>query len=72
MDAALLKIAGIATGLVAELVVLAVVGWQGGVYLDRRWGSDPWLGLVGTALGVTLGVGIAVKTVLAIQAGEDA
>ncbi len=70
MDAALLKIAGVATGLVAELVVLAVVGWQGGAYLDRRWSSDPWLGLVGTALGVALGVGIAVKTVLTMQADD--
>ena len=72
LDLAMVRIAAVAVSLVAELVVLAVVGWQGGVYLDHRWGSDPWFGLVGTALGVALGVGIAVKTVLAMQAADDA
>lgn len=71
MDAGLWKIAGVATGLVAELVVLALLGWQGGAFLDRRFAMDPWLGLLGTALGVGLGVGIAIKTVLAMQAGDD-
>ncbi len=36
--------------------VLAFLGWLLGQYLDRRWGTSPWLSLVGSLLGVAAGL----------------
>lgn len=41
-----------------------VIGLAIGVYLDRRWGTSPWLTLVFLLLGVAAGfknIGLAIK-----------
>ena len=43
-------------GLAFVMAVLAVLGWLLGDYLDRRFGTTPWLGLVGTLTGVAAGI----------------
>jgi ATP synthase protein I len=43
-------------GLGFELVVPLLVGLFGGQWLDRRFGTAPWLLLVGVAVGAAAGV----------------
>ena len=35
--------------------VAIALGYFGGHWLDKRWKTDPWLGLVGLLLGVASG-----------------
>ena len=35
--------------------IAVVLGWLGGHWLDRRWHTDPWLGIVGLVFGVAAG-----------------
>jgi ATP synthase protein I len=35
--------------------VSALIGFLGGAWLDRRWHTSPWLGIVGLLLGVAAG-----------------
>lgn len=39
-----------------QLAVAVLVGLYGGYRLDARWGTDPWLLLVGGALGLVGGM----------------
>jgi F0F1-type ATP synthase assembly protein I len=42
-------------GLGFELIVPIVAGVGIGYWLDRRWGTKPWLLLTGAILGIALG-----------------
>ncbi len=35
--------------------VAVAIGYLGGHWLDRRWHTEPWLGLIGLLLGVAAG-----------------
>jgi len=35
--------------------VAVVIGWAAGHWADKRWHTDPWLGLVGLLFGVAAG-----------------
>ncbi|OGQ05727.1 MAG: hypothetical protein A2W61_06450 [Deltaproteobacteria bacterium RIFCSPLOWO2_01_44_7] len=39
-----------------QLSLTVVAGWFMGDYLDRRWGTSPWLALLGLVLGFTGGL----------------
>jgi len=43
-------------GLGLTLAVTTAAGALLGDYLDRRWGTGPWLSLMGTLLGMGLGL----------------
>jgi F0F1-type ATP synthase assembly protein I len=43
--------AGIGLELAVPVVVFVFIGYK----LDERWGSDPWLVVLGATLGMTLG-----------------
>lgn len=47
----LLALAGVGWVLVAGIVV----GYLAGAWLDRRWGTEPWMIVAGTLLGATAG-----------------
>lgn len=38
-----------------ELVVFILLGVAGGMYLDNRWGTKPWLVVTGALLGIAVG-----------------
>ena len=42
-------------GLAFSMAALIVLGALLGHYLDRRWGTAPWLTFVGTLLGIAAG-----------------
>ncbi len=37
------------------LVVATLLGYLGGAWLDGKWGTGPWLGMVGLLLGAAGG-----------------
>ncbi len=57
-------------GLAFTMAALVVVGALLGHYLDRRWGTTPWLTLVGTLLGVASGMFYVVVVAQRIS-GDD-
>ena len=50
-----LRTVGMVGGLAFVLGGLTVLGAWFGNYLDRRWGTGPWLTLAGTLLGMGAG-----------------
>lgn len=46
------RIAGVATGLAWSIVVTLIVLIGGGILLDAKLGTTPWLTLTGVALGL--------------------
>ena len=46
---------GVVGGLAFTLGAMVVLGALVGYYLDRRWGTSPWLTLAGTLLGTAAG-----------------
>jgi F0F1-type ATP synthase assembly protein I len=46
---------GVAGGLGFVLGLSALLGAFAGRYLDQRWGTGPWITLVGTLLGTAVG-----------------
>jgi ATP synthase protein I len=46
---------GVAGGLGFVLGLSALLGALAGRYLDQRWGTEPWITLVGTLLGTAAG-----------------
>lgn len=53
-----------------EFGVGAVLGYLGGGWLDRRWGTGPYLTLVGLLLGVAAAFASLVRLVREVQRGE--
>ena len=58
-------------GLGFVLGALMVLGWLLGQYLDRRLGTGPWLGLVGSIVGMGAGF-FEVYTIVTRAEREDA
>ncbi|MFB3883052.1 MAG: AtpZ/AtpI family protein [Armatimonadota bacterium] len=50
-----LRTLGMIGGLGFQLGLTVLLGALGGYYLDKRWGTGPWLLLVGTLLGTGAG-----------------
>ena len=50
-----LRTAWLVGGLAFVLGALTVLGAWLGHYLDRRWGTEPWLTLAGALLGMSAG-----------------
>jgi len=50
-----LRAAGVLGGLGFLLVATTMFGYWVGHWLDRRWGTDPWLSVVGLLFGVAAG-----------------
>ncbi|MEW6031931.1 MAG: AtpZ/AtpI family protein [Bacillota bacterium] len=50
----------------AGLTILAgmAIGYYGGRYLDRLLGTEPWLALVGSMLGVAAGFRVLIRDIL--------
>lgn len=55
------------TSLVGEIGYLvaipAVLLGMGGAWLDKEWGTKPWLTIAGLALAITLSVFMLIRTV---------
>jgi ATP synthase protein I len=58
-----LRTAGLAGGLGLGLGLMMVVGALAGHYLDQRWGTGPWLTLLGLFLGMGAGFWEVVTTI---------
>ena len=55
-----------------ELSVSTVVGLLGGRWLDRKFGTDPYLSLVGLLIGVFAGFRSLIRTARKAQADASA
>ncbi|MBK6846036.1 MAG: AtpZ/AtpI family protein [Proteobacteria bacterium] len=53
-----------------EFGVGAVLGYLGGGWLDQRWGTAPYLTLVGLLLGVAAAFASLLRLVREVQRGE--
>ncbi len=49
------------TTLGLEFAVAEILGAGAGLYLDKKWGTTPWLFLFGVAVGFTLGMYIIIR-----------
>ncbi|MBI2071294.1 MAG: AtpZ/AtpI family protein [Elusimicrobia bacterium] len=47
----------------AQLAISVLIGVFGGLWLDRRWATTPWLTLVCSLLGIGLGLYQFIKEV---------
>ncbi|HEY8425327.1 MAG TPA: AtpZ/AtpI family protein [Limnochordales bacterium] len=47
-----------------------VLGIWGGNYLDRRWGTSPWLALTGVVVAVTVSLYSLVREILRVESRE--
>ena len=47
-----------------------VLGIWGGGYLDRRWGTAPWMGLTGVLLAVVVSLYSLVREVLRVESRD--
>lgn len=56
-----LQAAGMTTVIGTELAVTVVSGYYCGHYLDRQFGTGPWLMLAGVIVGIAVGVAGMVK-----------
>jgi ATP synthase protein I len=46
-----------------QMAVTIVLGVFGGMWLDGRWGTSPILTVVGSVLGIGLGMGVVIREV---------
>lgn len=53
------------------LAALTLLGWLLGSYLDKRFGTSPWLSLIGSLLGMAAGF-FEVMTIVRRAEREDA
>lgn len=51
-----LRAFALASSISIQFAASVVVGWWIGNYLDQRWHTAPWLGLLGLLLGIGAGV----------------
>lgn len=63
--------AGLASTIGIMLVVSTVIGYAFGSWLDRVFGTDPWLMLLFTLMGITAGFIEMFRIVLRISKEED-
>lgn len=59
-----------AAGLGIMLGAITVVGALVGQYLDRRWGTGPWLTLAGTVLGMLAGLFEVIGALRKLESAE--
>ena len=64
-----MRAVGLAGGLGLMLGLMTVLGAWLGYYLDGRWGTAPWLTLVGTLCG--MGAGFFEVVVVLRRMGEE-
>lgn len=65
-----MRAVGLVGGLGFVLAATTALGAWGGRYLDDRWGTGPWLMLVGTLLGMGAGFFEVFSTMRRVG-GED-
>lgn len=56
------RIAGSTGAVGIEVAVAIALGYFGGHWLDRKFGTDPWLGIV----GFVAGIGAAIKALVRV------
>ena len=44
-----------------QLALTIVLGVFGGIWLDGRWGTSPIFSVVGSVLGIGLGMGVVIR-----------
>jgi F0F1-type ATP synthase assembly protein I len=66
-----LRAIGLVGGIGFELAVPALLCALVGYYLDKRWGSGPWLTLVGTLVGTAAGLLQLIRAVKRLDNGSD-
>ena len=44
-----------------QLALTIVLGVFGGIWLDGRWGTSPIFSIVGSVLGIGLGMGVVIR-----------
>lgn len=59
---AALQALALTTTIGAELAIAVVLGYYGGQYLDRQFGTGPWLMLAGVLVGLAAGIVGVYKT----------
>lgn len=59
----MLRAAGSMGAVGLEIALAIAVGFLGGEYLDRRWGTAPWLKWI----GLVAGCGAAVKALIRVN-----
>ncbi|MDF9407627.1 AtpZ/AtpI family protein [Pelotomaculum isophthalicicum JI] len=57
-----LQAMGLTTAIGTELAVTVVSGYYCGLYLDRHFGTGPWLMLAGVIAGIAIGITGIYKT----------
>ena len=65
-----MRAVGLAGGLGFVLAAMTVLGALTGHYLDGRWGTGPWLTLVGTLAGMAAGFLEVVSLLRQVGEGE--
>ena len=58
----MVRIAGNTGAVGLEVALSIAAGYLGGQYLDNRWGTTPWLQIV----GLLAGVGAAIKALIRV------
>lgn len=58
---------GVGWRLALPMVLLTILG----VWLDRQWGTKPWLSLAGLVLGMAIGYYSVYRLLLPIMKGQD-
>lgn len=59
-----LQALALATTVGAQLAASVVLGFYGGMYLDRKFVTGPWLMLAGVILGIAAGIWGVYKTLM--------
>lgn len=67
-----LKILGQLSTVGLSFVFALVMGFGGGLWLDRQFGTSPWLTLLGFAVGLAAGVLNVVRIMSGIRRMEEA
>ncbi len=66
----MLKTIGQLSTIGLAFVLALVMGFGAGFWLDGKFGTKPWLSLLGFAVGLAAGVLNVIRTMQAVSAGE--
>lgn len=69
-NAQMLKTIGQLSTIGLAFVFALMMGFGGGYWLDGKFGTKPWLSLLGFAVGLAAGILNVVRTMRAVSAGE--
>ena len=64
------RIAGTTDAVGIEIAVAIAIGYFGGHYLDRKFGTQPWLSYVGMLFGVGAAIKALVRVTRQYRRGE--